>query len=846
MSSERFITDTNVCRLVLFTLLLGFLPMAVAQEANHSILGQAYVLGSRGEHFGVPGALMELQSMAVDPTESPDQEAEVPDSVETDELGIFRFESLAEGCYLVTGTAPGLNGQSDILCVPAPEDPLRTDIELVVDTVVETVDVTASVITIDPTETTTTGSVGLSTIDNAPKANRSVEDVMPLIPGVLKGRAGEINMNGVRATQSGSQLNQIDITDPVARTSEIALPLSVVSNVEVLSSPYDAQYGGFAGAMSIVETNAADLSGFHFEFQNFTPRIRRREGRIRGIESSTPRLTLNIPVIKDRVALLHATEYQYVRADQEDANLPLYERDVEQEMVTVFNQLDVLVSERNRASMTALVYPEKFNYFGLDAFTPQSSTADLRRRGVLLTLKNSHEFKAGGLLLSHLSIQDLENDVKPLGYDPTMIGIDRTSGSFFNRQARMTTRRKISELYHFKPMGDHQLKTGFEFGWELYSGKHTYSPTIWLGVDDRPLVNLRYTDPAEVEAQKTDTSFFIQDKWLISQDLTLDLGGRLDRDSISRQWNPSYRAGFAYAFGGNTRTVLRGGVGLFVDRISLLVPTFEQLPQRIESRFDPVTGRFGVQETRFYPHIDGPIRNAKSFGWNLQMDREIINDLFLRTGYQHRRTDHNFLINPVVALNAGNEDGVLRLNNEGRDTYREFQFSLRYRLRGTGHITASYVRSSSLGNLNDLGAIYGPAPTPLIRPDEYTRLRFDVPHRLMAWTEFSILGGFKAIPIWELRSGFPISDLDEYRNYVGSRNRAGRYPLFNALDFQVTKNIQFTYKNRRHRFRAGIRLFNLMNNFNPQDYQGNLASPYYGVFYRGIKRKIRAVFEIGY
>ena len=47
MSSERFITDTNVCRLVLFTLLLGLLPMAVAQEANHSILGQAYVLGSR-------------------------------------------------------------------------------------------------------------------------------------------------------------------------------------------------------------------------------------------------------------------------------------------------------------------------------------------------------------------------------------------------------------------------------------------------------------------------------------------------------------------------------------------------------------------------------------------------------------------------------------------------------------------------------------------------------------------------------------------------------------------------------------------------------------------------------
>ena len=46
--------------------------------------------------------------------------------------------------------------------------------------------------------------------------------------------------------------------------------------------------------------------------------------------------------------------------------------------------------------------------------------------------------------------------------------------------------------------------------------------------------------------------------------------------------------------------------------------------------------------------------------------------------------------------------------------------------------------------------------------------------------------------------------------------------------------------------RAGIRFFNLLNTFNPQDLQNNLASPYHGVFYRGVKRKIRAVFEIGY
>lgn len=825
-------------------LLLALPRASDAQAAGYQIVGQAYVAGSQGEHFGVPGAAVQLHSVSLEEPDPSSPEAPGPLAVESDQLGLFRFDNVPEGCYFLASSSVGMSGQSDIVCVPADEDPLRIDVAMEVETVVESVEVTASVIEIDPTETTSSGSVGVSTLDNAPKANRSVEDVMPLIPGVLRGRAGEINMNGVRATQSGSQLNSVDVTDPVARTSEMTLPLSVVSSVEVLSSPYDAQYGGFAGAMSTVETKAADASEFQFELQNFTPRIRRRAGRITGIESSTPRLTLNVPLISNRVAWLHSTEYQYVRADQEDANLPLHERDVEQEMLTIFNQFDVSLSDRNRASLTALVYPEKFNFFGLNAFVPQPSTANLRKRAFLYTIKDSHEFASGGLLLSNFSIQNLDNDVKPIGSDPSMIGIDRVAGSFFNQQARATTRRKLSELYHFRPMGDHQLKTGLDLGWETYAGEQIFNPVTWLGIAGRPVMNLRYSDPTSVKGRKADFSTFIQDKWRIHERLTLDIGGRLERDSLSSQWNPSYRVGFAYAMGGASRTVLRGGSGLFVDRISLLVPTFEFLPRRTESRFDP----FGLTlwERTLIPRLEGPLRNARSLGWNLQLDHELVDNLFLRTGYQFRRTSNNFLINPQYGGEPGAGSSELTMSNYGTDRYREFQVSLRYRLSGTGHITASYVRSNSFGDLNDLGSIYGPTPTALILPNERAPLRFDVPHRMLTWAEFNLPWGFKTIPVWELRSGFPHSKTDEYRDFIGPRNRAGRFPLFNALDLQITKKVNIQFKGKDRRFRAGIRLFNLLNNFNPQDYQSNIASPHYGVFYRGVKRKIRAVFEIEY
>lgn len=822
--------------------LLGAIPEHSPSQVatGYQVLGQAYVSGSKGEHFGIAGAAMELHSVSLEDPDPAAGEAIGPALAEADSLGLFRFDGVGEGCYFLSATSAGLTGQSDIFCLPAGGEPLRVDIEMEVETVVESVEVTASVIEIDPTETTSSGSVGVSTLDNAPKANRSVEDVMPLIPGVLRGRAGEINMNGLRATQSGSQLNSVDVTDPVARTSEMTLPLSVVSSVEVLSSPYDAQYGGFLGAMSTVETKAADASGFHFELQNFTPRPRRRDGKVTGVESSTPRLTLNVPLISNRVAWLHSTEYQFVRADQEDANLPLHERDVEREMLTVFNQFDVSVSDRNRASLTALVYPEKFSYYGLDAFTPQPSTANLRKRAFLYTIKDSHEFASGGLLLSNFSIQDLENDVKPIGYEPSVIGIDRVAGSFFNRQARATTRRKLSELYHFRPMGDHQMKAGVEMGWESYSGEQTFNPVTWLGAGTLPVMSLRYTDPTDVSGHKVDFATFIQNKWGVSDKLTLDVGARLERDSLSSTWNPSYRVGFAYAIGDASRTVVRGGSGLFIDRISLLVPTFEQLPIRIESRFDP----FGATlwERSYRPRIDGPLRNARSLGWNLQVDHEVVEDLFLRAGYQYRRTTSNFLIDPLV----GAGDAILRMTNDGIDLYREFQFSVRYRLSGTGHLTASYVRSNSYGDLNDLGSIYGATPSALIRPNERAPLRFDVPNRLLTWAEFNLPWGFKTIPVWEVRSGFPHSKTDEYRDFLGPRNRAGRFPIFNAVDLQITKRVNIPFKGKDRRFRAGIRLFNLLNNFNPQDMQDNLASSHFGVFYRGVKRKIRAVFEIEY
>ncbi len=813
-----------------------------AQAQQFSLTGQAVNIDAAGETFAVPGAKVSLTRVSGG---APGQPA-IP-AVESDGEGVFRFTALSEGCYLATATSPGLAGQSDAFCLPLPEGESVT-IVMTLDVVVETVEVSVAAVAINPTETSSTGSVGVSTLADAPKANKRYEDVLPLIPGVLRGPSGEMNMNGSRATQAGAQFNGVDVTDPVSGSSSLNVPIEAVSNVQVLSNPYDAQYGGFAGAISTVQTKPADFQDLKFSLQNFGPRFRRRDGAIMGVESITPRLTMTGPIKRGKIAFLTSTEYQFVRTDQENANLPLLERDVEREALNIFTEVQVRHNDRNVTTGGVLIFPEKLNYYGLDAFNLQSSTPDLRRRGFLYTLRNRRDFGSGAALVSQFSYQDLANEVKPRGEDDYVVGLEKARGAFYYRQRRNSTRGKFNERYTFAPLqmaGMHYFQAGGEFVNEAYDDRQSFQPISWLGVDDRLAFTTTFGAPVDLTASKREYAAYFQDKWMVSPSLTLDLGLRLERDSIAARWNPAYRAGFAYAVGGASRTVLRGGAGLFYDGLSVAIPTFGLLPARTETIYG-LSG-FPVESTTYRYALSDRLRNPKSFGASLQLDRELLPGLFLRLGYQLRRTKYNLLVEPEAAstLDPLNRTGFFTLSNNGRDKYREWQMSTRYRLPANGHFTFSYVRSSSVGDLNAYGSVFGAVPFRLLRENERAPLPFDSPNRFLVWSEVGLPFGLRAAPVVEWRSGFPYSAVDELRNYVGPRNRAGRLPWYRGVDLQVSKVLTFQVMGKARSVRVGIKVFNLLNEYNPQDVQESLVSPNYGVFYRGVKRKLRMLLEFG-
>jgi hypothetical protein len=146
-----------------------------------------------------------------------------------------------------------------------------------------------------------------------------------------------------------------------------------------------------------------------------------------------------------------------------------------------------------------------------------------------------------------------------------------------------------------------------------------------------------------------------------------------------------------------------------------------------------------------------------------------------------------------------------------------------------------------VGNLNDFNSYFGNIENPVIRPDARGPLPWDAPNRYLFWSSISLPRGFTVFPVLDVRTGFPLSVLDENRNFVGARDEAGRYPTFVSLDMQVSKRFRVFH----HNATAGLKLFNITNHFNPRDYQGNLASADFGAFANSVGRTVRGkwVFE---
>jgi hypothetical protein len=181
---------------------------------------------------------------------------------------------------------------------------------------------------------------------------------------------------------------------------------------------------------------------------------------------------------------------------------------------------------------------------------------------------------------------------------------------------------------------------------------------------------------------------------------------------------------------------------------------------------------------------------------------------------------------------------ALRLSSSGQSRYRELEWTTRYLGGERRDMTVSYVWSRGTADANDYDQFFGNFRNPIVRPNENSLTATDVPHRLVVRGTVGLPGKWDFAPLLEVRSGFPWSAVNEFLDFVGPRNGAGRLPVVRTLDFTLSRPWQF----RKYRFRAGVKLYSVFGASAEREVQNNLTSPDYGRFYNPIERSIGFTF----
>ena len=755
------------------------------------------------------------------------------------ELGVYSFTGVETGEYEITVVLAGFETITKHVTLEG-SDVAQLDFKLVLRRVTETVRVTAEPAGVD-LSSSSGGAPRLSgdLLKSALRLGADFQEALPLLPGVVRDLDGGIHIKGGRTNQANTLVNTASVIDPFNGQAALRLPVVAVQSVRILSNPFSAEYGKFSSGVVEVNTRAG-TDEWKWSFEDPIPRFRWINYDTHGVESASPHLTFAGPIERGKLYVFQSLAYGYDTVRVPSLPNPDNVRVVE--TVTTYSQLDWNPSANHQFTASLTVDPQKTDFANIDNFNPQPVTADYRQRSFFVSATHRWILADGGFVQSLFAVKRLDATVFPADPAPGEMTLfpEENSGSYFEQQSRRTRLYQWSQTLHVWPLqsgGRHLLTFGYSYMRSGYQGTIRNSPVDVLREDRTLSSRITYGEALASRTTSNEFALFAQDNWQIHPRFTLDLGVRIDRESLAaEEWNIAPRVGFVFAPTHDNRTAIRGGFGVFFDKIPINVANFGQFPAQTITSYAS-DGATIVEGPTLFPHViattDGRLRTPYSLGWTLQFDRELSRGLMFRFGYEGRHGFRDFYVDPFQPTGG---PAQLRLFNSGKQSYREFLWMLRWKPVERTTLYASYVRSRARGELNDYNQFFGTFSSPLIRANQFGTMSSDAPNRGLFWGVIGLPHKLDFIPILDVHTGFPFSKLDQNWNYIGQRNAAGRLSTFVGLDTKIQYPFDFTYRGHRIQFRGGLSVLNVLNYFNPRDVQQYVGSPNFGKFYNSVGR----------
>jgi len=448
--------------------------------------------------------------------------------------------------------------------------------------------------------------------------------------------------------------------------------------------------------------------------------------------------------------------------------------------------------------------------------------------------------------------------------------------------------RIINKFTHIIPdfYGEHVVKAGFDFTrvtsspWfpYYYYGQFTFD-TDTSSLPRTAIVAIGFNNPftrddAEGHLDGYVAGFFIQDRWTPLPQLTISAGLRWDADintlnnNYKVRWadsaevtskipseyinrgdrkndldNFSPRISFNWDIFGTGKTILRGGYGIFFDRVPNFIAYFEQLysqwgiysftnpgttnPEELKQRI--LQGQGTIRPSLYMLHQK--MSNPQTFQWSIGFAHQLTPHLALSVDYINNhskalyvQTNANYFIPSERRRALSDKYGDIYLwGSYGSALYRAILTNILYKKEKV-YLQLSYTLSWSY---SDFDGVTPPA-YPFASSYSLQRSSADERHRLVLNWIVDMPFGFQFSGIGTLASPRPVATIDgrdlNDNNFFGDDWIDGKRVTelnwklirkwYKTVDIRVSKSFRFANYSLSVIFDA----FNVFNWFNASGY----------------------------
>ncbi len=581
----------------------------------------------------------------------------------SDAGGHYRLSPIPAGVYQLTFEKGGFRKTVVEGVRVAINQAVRVDQALELATVEETVTVTSEAPVIEITRTDLSTNIAPESIENLPLNGRNFEDLVSLVPGVKPDPAAvrdqRFSIFGERPAATGFIVDGADNNDPIDGGALQRFTQDSIQEFQVITTGYEAEFGkaqgGVVNVITRSGTNDWQSSAFYFLRDDSFDSSNVPGQDVPKLERDQWGASAGGPIRRDKTFFFASAE-KLDEARGRNVDLSRIPDFVQRGLATpqgvedfslgpeldglaLLGKVDFLPNANNRWTLS-------FNLTRDDATgeTPIAVAGSL----VLPSGSRTQVQESTSVALRQTWLQGssafLESTVKVIdgstgeNLDQTqrqeavlllfLGNFLQTGASFGGRTERNVEKLQLAQSYNWLEddwHGDHELKAGYDYVDTTLDGFNEvfndveysaafFSPDVIEVTEDlfnrvgfEQSAARFFTLPNEpggdllLDLHNEDVGAFLQDKWQIGENISLDLGLRYDVASLfdGDDDNFSPRFGFVWDAGGKHQTLVRGSAGLFYDRNALLAAA--TVPEKggifTRAAFDVVLPRLGFDYT---------------------------------------------------------------------------------------------------------------------------------------------------------------------------------------------------------------------------------------------------------